>query len=77
MSNIVNLRQFKKRQNRAVKEQTARENRVFYGRTKAEKEKQKLENKKTERFFDQHQRETTQAKDQSALSVIKTNTEDE
>lgn len=76
MTNIVNLRQFKKRQNRAVKEQTARENRVLFGRTKAEKEKAKLEEKSTERFFDQHQRETPISSKNTLSPVAQNSTEE-
>ncbi|MCY6379966.1 DUF4169 family protein [Hoeflea prorocentri] len=37
-ADLVNLRQFKKRKARAQKQKTAEQNRISYGRTKAEKE---------------------------------------
>lgn len=37
MSAIVNLRQFRKRKEKAAKADTAEQNRAKYGRTKAEK----------------------------------------
>jgi Domain of unknown function (DUF4169) len=37
MSNLVNLNKFRKKKQRANKEQQAEENRVTFGRTKAEK----------------------------------------
>ncbi len=76
MTNIVNLRQFKKRQNRAVKEQTARENRVLFGQTKAEKAKAKLDEQSSERFFDQHQRIIPATPYHMPLSVIDNRTDE-
>ncbi|MBV2143908.1 DUF4169 family protein [Falsochrobactrum sp. TDYN1] len=51
MSEIVNLQQFKKKKARASKEQQAEQNRVLFGRTKAEKEFACKEMRKTEQFL--------------------------
>ncbi|OYR22364.1 DUF4169 family protein [Brucella thiophenivorans] len=51
MSEIVNLRQFKKNKARASKEKQAGENRVFFGRTKAEKNFAREEARKSENFL--------------------------
>ncbi|AVA22059.1 MULTISPECIES: DUF4169 family protein [unclassified Rhizobium] len=44
---IVNLRQFRKKQTRLEKEKQAEQNRVTFGRTKAEKQLTKALNEKT------------------------------
>lgn len=58
MTEIVNLNQFRKNKRRAEKQQTAQNNRVKFGRTKAEREASKaakaardkeLDGKKTNR----------------------------
>ncbi|OWV98173.1 hypothetical protein ATY81_19775 [Rhizobium sp. R72] len=46
---VVNLRQFKKKQARADKEKQAEQNRISFGRTKAEKQLTKALNEKAER----------------------------
>lgn len=51
MSEIVNLRQFKKTKARASKEKEAEQNRVLFGRTKAEKNLAQAENRKAENFL--------------------------
>jgi len=51
MSEIVNLRQFKKAKARASKEKEAEQNRVLFGRTKAEKNLAQAENRKAENFL--------------------------
>ncbi|KQV82910.1 DUF4169 family protein [Rhizobium sp. Root1220] len=50
---IVNLRQFKKKQLRSEKEKQAEQNRVSFGRTKVEKNLTKALNEKAERSHDQ------------------------
>lgn len=46
MSNVVNLNKFRKKKKRAETEQRASENCKKFGRTKAEKAREKLENRK-------------------------------
>ncbi|GAA3111822.1 DUF4169 family protein [Rhizobium viscosum] len=50
---IVNLRQFRKKQARSEKEMQAEQNRVSHGRTKAEKQLTKALNEKAEKALDQ------------------------
>nr|WP_245206016.1 MULTISPECIES: DUF4169 family protein [unclassified Rhizobium] len=50
---IVNLRQFKKKQARSDKEKQAEQNRISFGRTKQEKQLTKALNDKAERAHDQ------------------------
>lgn len=52
-ADIVNLRQFRKRQARADKEMTAEANRLQFGRTKAEKNLTKALNENAEKALDQ------------------------
>jgi hypothetical protein len=51
MSEIVNLRQFKKAKARASREKEAEQNRVLFGRTKAERSLAQAENRKAENFL--------------------------
>ena len=57
MSDIINLKQFKKRKARATKEVEADANRILFGRTKAEKSLDKNQNDKQIRFLDQNRLE--------------------
>ncbi|MBB3316109.1 MULTISPECIES: DUF4169 family protein [unclassified Rhizobium] len=50
---VVNLRQFKKKQARANKEKQAEQNRISFGRTKVEKQLTKALNEKAERSHQQ------------------------
>ncbi|MDM9621012.1 DUF4169 family protein [Rhizobium sp. S96] len=50
---IVNLRQFKKKQARSEKEKQAEQNRISFGRTKTEKQLTKALNEKAERAIEQ------------------------
>jgi hypothetical protein len=50
---VVNLRQFKKKQARADKAKQAEQNRISFGRTKAEKQLTKALNEKAERSHQQ------------------------
>lgn len=51
MSEIVNLRQFRKNKGRTSKEKQAEENRILFGRTKVEKDFARQEARKSERFL--------------------------
>ena len=53
MADVVNLRQFRKRAERAEKEKTAEQNRLAHGRTKAEKSLTKALNDKAASTLDQ------------------------
>jgi hypothetical protein len=57
-NDIVNLRQFRKSKARAERDAKAEENRVKFGRTKAEKQLQKAEKEKARRQLDGHKLET-------------------
>lgn len=50
---IVNLRQFKKQQARTEKDRQAEQNRISFGRTKAEKSLTRALNDKAEKAIDQ------------------------
>lgn len=50
---VVNLRLFRKRRERSEKERQAEQNRISFGRTKAEKSLTEALNKKAERSLDQ------------------------
>jgi len=54
MGEIVNLRQFRKQKARAEAEKTAEQNRVSFGRTKAERELTDAERDKAARHVDGH-----------------------
>lgn len=64
---VVNLRQFRKRQQRTEKEKQAEQNRISFGRTKAEKSLTKALNDKAETRLDQGRLERP-AKDESGDS---------
>ncbi|MDX0831325.1 DUF4169 family protein [Sinorhizobium medicae] len=49
---VTNLRQFRKRQARTAKEKQAEQNRLTFGRTKAEKSVTKALNEKTAKTLD-------------------------
>lgn len=66
MADVVNLRQFRKRAERAEKEKVAEQNRLSHGRTKAEKSLTKALNAKAEKQLDQGRLETDRGKDQDA-----------
>lgn len=63
MSDIVNLRQFKKQKARAEKEKRADQNRVLFGRTKSEKVLTQAEMTKAQRFLDQNRLEKSDKPD--------------
>jgi predicted secreted protein len=57
MAEIINLRQARKQKARADKEARADQNRITFGRTKAEKELTKAERDLTQRRLDSHKRD--------------------
>jgi hypothetical protein len=57
MADIVNLRQARKQKARAEKTAQAEQNRILFGRTKAEKLKQSAEKTLAERLIDGHKRD--------------------
>ena len=57
MAEIINLRQARKQKARAEKEARADQNRVTFGRTKAEKELTKAERELAQRRIDSHKRD--------------------
>ena len=57
MGEIVSLKLHRKRRARAEKEETAAENRVQFGRSKAEKELTEARNAKAEKDLDQLKRD--------------------
>ena len=57
MAEIVNLRQARKQKARAEKEARATENRVSFGRTKAEKKLSQAEQDLAKSRLDSHQRD--------------------
>lgn len=57
MSDIINLNRFRKKKARAEKEREAEENRVRFGRTKAEKSRYKRDAEKLASHLDGRKRE--------------------
>ena len=57
MGEIVNLRQARKQKARSEKERLAGENRALHGRSKAERERDRLTADKTDKFIAGHRRE--------------------
>ncbi|OEC98111.1 MULTISPECIES: DUF4169 family protein [unclassified Rhizobium] len=60
---IVNLRQFRKKQARADKEKQAEQNRISFGRTKAEKKLTSALNEKAEKTHEAGRIETKKTED--------------
>ena len=58
MGGVVNLRQVRKQKARVEKEKAAEQNRSLYGRTKAEKERDRLASEQALRFLEGHKRDT-------------------
>jgi hypothetical protein len=56
---VLNLRQFRKQKARADKEKAADQNRISFGRTKAEKTLTQRLNEQADRRLDQGQRDVT------------------
>ncbi len=59
MAEIVNLRQFRKGKVREQRAATAEQNRVLHGRSKNEKQRDRLLAEKAERLIEGHRREST------------------
>lgn len=57
MADIVNLRQFKKQKARSDREAQAEQNRALHGRTKAERQRDRLTVEQAEKFVDAHRRD--------------------
>ncbi|MBE7731556.1 DUF4169 family protein [Devosia faecipullorum] len=57
MADIVNLRTFRKQKARAGKEEAAEANRLKFGRTKTEKQRDALEKVRAEKHIEGHKRE--------------------
>ena len=57
MAEIVNLRLARKRKARAVKEAEAADNRALHGRTKAEKQRERMAGENNRAFLDGHFRD--------------------
>jgi Domain of unknown function (DUF4169) len=57
MAEVVNLRSFRKRKERAEKETVAQTNRAAFGRTKSEKELSKARLALEKKSLDKHKRE--------------------
>lgn len=58
-ADVVNLRQFRKQKARSVKEKQAEQNRISFGRTKAEKNLTTALNEKAEKTLGQGRIETS------------------
>ena len=57
MAEVVNLRSFRKRKERAKKETAAQVNRAAFGRTKSEKQLNKAKRALEQKALDNHKRE--------------------
>lgn len=57
MADIVNLRAFRKQKARAGKEEAAEANRLKFGRTKTEKQRDALEKARAAKHIEGHKRE--------------------
>lgn len=57
MADIVNLRQARKQKTRIEKDRLASQNRALHGRTKAERERDRLSADKAEKFVAGHRRD--------------------
>ncbi len=58
MAEVVNLRQARKQKARAEKTRAAEENRIAFGRTRGEREKQRRLAEHAERHLEGHRRES-------------------
>ncbi len=79
---VINLRQARKRQNRAKRDAKAEENRLFFGRTKAEKQLTKAQKDQAAQRLEGHRLTSLSAKDEAEISAAslppeKTTHEDE
>ncbi|KTD55861.1 hypothetical protein Lsan_3413 [Legionella santicrucis] len=62
MMNVINLNKKRKAKNRLENEKKASENRIKFGRTKKEKQIEKQDNERSERFLDGHKLEKNEEK---------------
>ncbi|MGE0502963.1 MAG: DUF4169 family protein [Rhizobiaceae bacterium] len=60
MAEIVNLRQARKRAERALREETAARNRSIHGRTRAGREADRLRTERDAAFLDGHRRDVVE-----------------
>ncbi|UVK46029.1 DUF4169 family protein [Mesorhizobium sp. AR07] len=67
MADIVNLRHARKQKARLEKERDASQNRALHGRSKAEKERDRLAADNSERFVAGHRREPFGDKDSQSI----------
>ena len=58
MTEIINLNKTRKAKARSEKEKSASQNRVKFGRTKEEKQAEKLKTERADRHMEGHKRET-------------------
>ena len=63
MAEIVNLRQVRKRKAKDAEDKTSGQNRILFGRTKAEKQFDKATTRKANRFLDNSRLEKADSKD--------------
>ncbi|UCI09918.1 DUF4169 family protein [Mesorhizobium sp. B1-1-8] len=64
MGEVVNLRQARKQKARIEKERLAGENRALHGRSRAERQRDRLSADKAEKFVADHRREKLGDKDE-------------
>ncbi|WED43529.1 DUF4169 family protein [Legionella cardiaca] len=62
MANIINLNKKRKAKIRLEKEKKGSENRIRFGRTKKEKQLEKQNNERSERYLDGHKLEKIEEK---------------
>lgn len=63
MGDVVNLRQARKQKARSEKERRAERNRVLHGRSKADRDRDRLTSDKAEKFIAGHRREKPGSRD--------------
>ncbi|OWK21534.1 DUF4169 family protein [Mesorhizobium amorphae] len=63
MGDVVNLRQARKQKARSEKERLAEQNRVLHGRSKADRNRDRLTSDKAEKFIAGHRREKPGSRD--------------
>ncbi|MGB3537250.1 MAG: DUF4169 family protein [Mesorhizobium sp.] len=64
MADIVNLRMARKHKARADKERVAEQNRALHGRSRIERERDRQEVEKAEKFIDGHRRSPVTGSDE-------------
>lgn len=71
MADIVNLRQARKQKARAEKERLAEQNRALHGRSRTERERDRLAADKSEKFVSGHRREKPGEPDDQSIGPKK------